>query len=260
MSAAPNVNAAAAAGKTSQSVHRAQRAPGMPVKDHEPPLHEDADPARAFCDFIRSDRFPCVGAKSALVRDAITIHLAGALDQAAQDLEIHRALGRFGNDTLDLDGPVVQSFVVIFDGPRTLSEKRFEKHLWTRLQCLHNLDVAQGNGWTAETSADPASPHFSFCLSGQAYFVIGLHPGASRPARRFHRPAMVFNSHEQFERLRADGRYGRMQEVIREREEEFFGGINPMLNDFGLGAEAAQYSGRQVDETWTCPFSRKDVA
>ncbi len=213
-----------------------------------------------FQDFIRSDRFPCVGAKSALVRDAITCVEVGAFDTTLSDLDIHRALLAFGRDTLDLDGPIVQSFVVLFDGPRGLDERGFEKCLWDRLQSLHNIDVSAGHEWTEDTSDDPASAHFSLSLGGQAYFVIGLHPGASRAARRFPRPALVFNSHEQFERLRRDGRYDKMREVIRARETQINGGINPMLKDFGLGGEAAQYSGRRVDGDWSCPFAKKDVA
>ncbi|APX91124.1 hypothetical protein BV394_11460 [Brevirhabdus pacifica] len=213
-----------------------------------------------FQQFIRSDDFPCVGAKSALVRDAIQLVEVGAFDSTQSDLDIHRALLAFGDETLDLDGPLVQSFVVIFDGPRDLDERGFEKCLWDRLQSLHNIDVSAGHEWTEDTSADPSSAHFSLSLGGQAYFVIGLHPQSSRAARRFHRPALVFNSHEQFERLRRDGRYEKMRQVIRAREEEFHGGINPMLKDFGLGGEAAQYSGRRVGRNWSCPFSKKDVA
>ena len=45
-----------------------------------------------------------------------------------------------------------------------------------------------------------------------------------------------------------------MQSIIREREIDRHGSINPMLSDFGSGREAAQYSGRHVDEGWTCPL------
>ncbi|KAF0676889.1 guanitoxin biosynthesis heme-dependent pre-guanitoxin N-hydroxylase GntA [Profundibacterium mesophilum] len=215
----------------------------------------------AFEDFVQSEAFPCVGAKSALVRDAITLCEAREFDNPGSDLDIYRALARFGSDILDPEGPLVQSFVVVFNGPgEPMEEIAFERQMWNRIQSLHNLDVACGNAWDESTSHDPTSPHFSLSLGGQSYFVIGLHPGASRSARRFSRPALVFNSHEQFERLRADGRYDRMQKVIRERDRALDGEINPMVADFGLGAEAAQYSGRQVDRSWVCPFAKKDVA
>lgn len=214
-----------------------------------------------FRAFIEADAFPCVGAKTALVRDAMTLVRAGAFDTPQDDLDVHRALSRFGAEVLDLDGPIVQTFAVIYDGPEApMAEEKFEKLLWNRLQSLHNLDVAAGNDWVDETDPDPASPHFSLSLAGQAYFVIGLHPGASRSARRFSRPALVFNSHAQFEALRADGRYEKMQKIIRERDAALDGEVNPMVADFGEGAEAAQYSGRKVDDGWTPPFKKKDVA
>ena len=95
-------------------------------------------------------------------------------------------------------------------------------------------------------SSDPADPHFSFSFGGQALYVIGMHAKSSREARRFRWPALVFNPHEQFERLRADGKWKHMQETIRHRDLVLQGTINPMLSDFGEHSEARQYSGRIV--------------
>ena len=65
---------------------------------------------------------------------------------------------------------------------------------------------------------------------------------------------MVFNLHNQFEALREDGRYERMREAILERDRTLAGDINPMLARHGESSEARQYSGRAVDDDWTCPF------
>jgi len=67
------------------------------------------------------------------------------------------------------------------------------------------------------------------------FFVIGLHPYASRLARRFSNPALVFNSHRQFEKLREDGRYWKIQAATRSREIDLQGSINPNLADFSEG-------------------------
>ena len=209
--------------------------------------------------FIENAEFPCVGAKSALARDALSVLAVGRIDSPADDVEIHRALADF-SQTLDHDSPIVRSFVVIFDGPADLDEEAFETALWNRLQSLHNLDVVSGQPWNAAVDPDPASPHFSLSLSGEPFFVIGLHPHASRPARRFEKPALVFNSHLQFEKLRADGRFDKMKEIIRERDEALAGSVNPMLSDHGDASEARQYSGRAVDEEWKCPFSQKPIS
>lgn len=179
----------------------------------------DDDDCRSFQEFIKSAEFPCVGAKSALARDALTMFKAGMIDTPVKDVDIHQALRAF-SESLDMDSPVVRSFVVIFGGPGDLAEEGFEKMLWNRLQCLHNLDVVAGAAWSADVDPDPASPHFSLSVGGEPFFVIGLHPNASRPARRFSKPALVFNSHAQFEKLREDGRFDKMKTIIRERDAE----------------------------------------
>jgi len=86
--------------------------------------------------------------------------------------------------------------------------------------------------------------------------VVGLHPRASRRARRFAAPALVFNLHDQFERLRADGRYETLRRTILARDLAFSGSLNPMLARFGEVSEARQYSGRAVEPGWSCPFHR----
>ncbi len=217
------------------------------------------DISKSFQQFIQNAEFPCVGAKSALARDALSVLPVGKIDSATDDVEIHRALRDF-SDKLDHQSPIVRSFVVIFDGPDGLDEEAFEKALWNRLQCLHNLDVVSGQSWNEAVDPDPQSPHFSLSIGGEPFFVIGLHPNASRPARRFEKPALVFNSHLQFEKLRADGRFDKMKEIIRKRDEALAGSINPMLNDHGEASVARQYSGRAVDPEWKCPFAHKEVA
>jgi uncharacterized protein len=221
------------------------------------PALSDADSIEAkLSAFIRSDRFPCVGAKSALARGELVVSVFDDITVPADDIDLREDLLRFSQG-LDRRGPVVQSFVAVFQGPSKLTERDFEKALWNRLQCLHNLDAVTGAPWAPGTSPDPASPHFSVSVCGESFFVIGLHPHASRPARRFTCPALVFNSHDQFERLRADGRFDQMKAIIREREETAAGSINPMLSDFGERSEARQYSGREVSDDWICPFKPK---
>ena len=65
---------------------------------------------------------------------------------------------------------------------------------------------------------------------------------------------MVFNLHDQFERLRAEGKYETMREKILVRDEQLAGSRNPMLARHGDASEARQYSGRAVEADWTAPF------
>jgi FPC/CPF motif-containing protein YcgG len=129
----------------------------------------------------------------------------------------------------------------------------FEELFWQRLQALSNLD-AQRYGYDKRVVADPSSPDFSFSLKEEAFFVIGLHPGSSRPARQYTYPTMVFNPHAQFEQIRNNGRYDSIRNTIRTRDIAYSGSINPMLQDYGDSSEAYQYSGKAYDETWKCPF------
>ena len=108
-------------------------------------------------------------------------------------------------------------------------------------------------------SDDAAQPHFAFSHAGTAFFIVGLHPGASRIARRAPLPMLVFNLHEQFERLRADGGFDRMRTAIRTRDTRLQGGVNPMAQDHGDDSEARQYSGRAVEPTWEPPFQARSI-
>ena len=222
----------------------------------------DVAPARAEAithelqDWIRRDKFPCVGAKSALARGNLKIFVAKDLTSGWDDLPIHDALLDWA-DQYKNDPTGLRSLAVVFEGPRHLSELEFEKALWVRIQSLADKDHWRGQEYDPRVSGDPTENHFSLSFGGEAFFVVGLHPNASRPARRFQYPTFVFNLHDQFERLRSEGLYERMRERILERDKELAGTINPMLARHGEASEARQYSGRAVPEGWQCPFRDK---
>ncbi len=217
--------------------------------------NDDALSAQFF-DFVDAASFPCVGSKAALARGAIQAHEFAALGNRANDASILDRLHAFAAmiDEVDAGDTTVHSFVALFSGPFDADERRFEALLWSQLQRLHDLDVQRGSRWADDVSRNPDTPQFSLSLGGHPYFVIGLHPGASRIARRFTHPAMVFNSHRQFEQLRTDGRYQKMQAATRGRDMALQGSINPNLADFGVASETRQYSGRAVEAGWKCPF------
>jgi FPC/CPF motif-containing protein YcgG len=143
---------------------------------------------------------------------------------------------------------------VTFEGPLDLDEARFEMLMWQRIQSFADKDSWLGQNYDDRVSPDPQDSHFSLSFGEEAFFVVGLHPHASRPARRFPRPTLVFNLHDQFERLREEGRYDRMRSKILERDIALAGDVNPMLGKHGETSAAAQYSGRVVDQDWRCPF------
>ena len=207
----------------------------------------------AFLDFIRDGAFPCVGAKSAAAGGQIKVVAGNAMTSAWNDLVIHRELMAWA-DAYNEDQDGLRSLAVVFEGPASLSEVQFETAMWERLQSLSDKDAWLGQPPDTAVSHEPDDPHFALSFGGKAFFVVGLHPNASRPGRRFEYPAMVFNLHDQFEQLRATGKYGTMRKKIMVRDEALAGTVNPMLSQHGEVSAARQYSGRLVGENWRCPF------
>jgi FPC/CPF motif-containing protein YcgG len=228
--------------------------------DRETIWHVEPEEARRIesrlREFIAEPDYPCVGAKAALARDSLQILVACDLGSGWDDLRIHESLLDWSRD-YERDPGDLRSLAIVFAGPGDLDETAFERAMWERLQSLADKDEWRGQSYDKGVSPDPADPHFSLSFGGQAYFVVGLHPNASRPARRFAWPTLVFNLHDQFERLREDGRYAKIRRTVLERDLELAGSINPMLQVHGEGSEARQYSGRVVPEDWTCPFHDK---
>ena len=206
--------------------------------------------------FIEAADFPCVGAKSASARGNLTMVRARDLRSGWNDLEIHERLMDWAAAHGEDDG-ALHSFAVLFAGPDDLNEDEFERLMWERIQSFADKDAWLGQRYAGTVSRDPQDPHFALSFGGKAFFAVGLHPHASRPARRFAHPAIVFNPHDQFERLREQNRYGRMREAIMARDAKLAGSTNPMLADHGEASAAPQYSGRQVGGDWKCPFRDK---
>lgn len=227
----------------------------------EKPPASMPNPGKHFLKFVDAASFPCVGAKSALARGSIETHELGILgshenDQPLLDM-LSRFVGMIESDSCDED--LVHSLVAIFSGPDDMTERCFETLLWTQLWQAHELDVRAGSRPAPDVSSDATDSTFSLSMAGHPFFIIGLHARASRLARRFRYPVLVFNSHRQFEKLRMDGRYERMQAAIRVRDIALQGSINPNLADFGDASEARQYSGRRVASDWKCPFDFRNT-
>ncbi len=218
-----------------------------PHADETPDLQTAAVHA-ALRSFVMHPDFPCVGASSAFHRDSYRFGLYPSLATTDGDDALARDLRDFASFET---GDDFRTFVACFAEPRTVSAGQFERLLWEQLQRLHASDEA---AWSEGYSSDPESPHFAWSFHGTAYFVIGLSPASPRTARRFPFPALVFNPHEQFERLRASGKFERMQEVIRQRDLALEGEPNPELADYGSRSEARQYSGCPHDDEWVAPF------
>ncbi|MEC3878014.1 guanitoxin biosynthesis heme-dependent pre-guanitoxin N-hydroxylase GntA [Parapedobacter sp. 10938] len=207
---------------------------------------------KEFIQRIDAKAYPCVGAKSALHTHQYRLGSYGRMGTPTTTMCLAEDLKTYIRETRAADSHYMTMVAVFTD--EINSEIAFEQKLWMQLQKLHDVDGEAP--WDPAVGKDPEDKDFSFSFHGSAFFIVGLHPHASRKARQFGHPAMAFNLHRQFEQLRAAGTYEKMKTVIREREIAYHGSINPMLSDHGQGSEAPQYSGRKVSKQWKCPFHR----
>ncbi len=205
-----------------------------------------------FEKFILENDHPCIMARTIFAENSLCFHTYsgfGGADIAGSILnDLGSYLSKYSFDDLDF-----RTFIAAFPEEDQLSDKQFEERLWSQLQYLHAQDPQP---WDPGVSSDPEDAHFSFSVHGHAFYIVGMHPGSTRRARRSPCPAMVFNLHHQFEQLREMGTYERIRDTIRERDRAWQGTVNPMLEDFGQASEARQYSGRETGEHWKCPFQK----
>jgi FPC/CPF motif-containing protein YcgG len=209
----------------------------------------------SFLDTIRQSLFPCLGAKAAARKGQIYLG-------SYSDLQSPDQLGHLSADLL--------TFIRRHSEPRSdfavhvaldtaispADELDFESYLWSVLQRLNYVD---GAGWDPRYSDDPEDPSFKFSFGGHAFYIIGFSPVASRRARYFPHPAIVFNPVWQFERLRELGQLDTLIDRIRLRDIAYEGSVNPNLRFEGSQSDSLQYSGRAVDSSWRCPFQPRSV-
>jgi FPC/CPF motif-containing protein YcgG len=207
----------------------------------------------AFRGFVLNPDFSCVGAKSAVMHETYRLGVYDQLGGVGSTAGLCRDLFTFAREAEHAEDGEFMTFVAMFREPMTVDEREFERLLWVQLRLLNQLD-APLHEWDPSVSEDPEDPHFGFSFAETAFFIVGLHPHSSRAARRFIWPTLVFNPHAQFQHLKEEGRWKRLQEVVRMREENLQGTLNPNLADYGTTTEARQYSGRAVEPDWHPPF------
>lgn len=202
--------------------------------------------------FVLQKNYPCVAAiRSVKHRD----YRVGVYSKFGTG-ESGRALRRDLQDYLveqKRTGSTYLTYWAVFDAaPVALTETDFEVGLWRELSHLTSAEQ-RARDW-GDNVSDPEQPGFCLSIDGTAFFVVGLYPGSSRVARRFSRPALVFNTLEQFENLERSGEYEPMKRAIRARDVKLQGSVNPMVAQHGDKWEAIQFSGRANPSTWKCPF------
>ena len=159
-----------------------------------------------------------------------------ALDDPSAAAECAEQLRRFLKDRPGNQYPV-SVFTASFPGSLPGDEDQFEALMW---EFLHELSANEVPPVRPLPLDEPEDVGFVF--GGRHLFVVGMHPHASRHARRFGIPTLVFNALSHVGPLRPHGRFDRMVARIRERDERLEGSINPSVE----APRSAQFSGKRV--------------
>jgi FPC/CPF motif-containing protein YcgG len=207
---------------------------------------------RLLRSFLTNDSFSCVAGRAAALSGGDRFGFYETMEPGRTTHGLARDLAAFVAE-MPFIRARYRTFVAVFNEP-CFSEAAFERGLWRILQALHELDV-QYFPWASNASKDPRDPRFAFSVAEHPFFLVGMHPAASRISRRFALPAIAFNSHDQFDALRASGHFTRIQRLVRDRELELQGTLNPNLADYGTVSEARQYAGQPRAKEWKCPFN-----
>ena len=192
---------------------------------------------QGFRDHIDARDFPCVGAKSALSRGTLKIVPARSTHQRLGRRAIHREL---------LDWAATTAATRSAQPRRRLRRaRRPQRSASSNAACGNASSRSPTRTTVARAALRPArqrrSRRSALLAELRRRGVLRRRPAPRRPAVRrgaSQRPALVFNLHDQFEQLRAQGRYERMREAILERDVALAGSLNPMLARHGEASEA----------------------
>ncbi|MFE0348877.1 guanitoxin biosynthesis heme-dependent pre-guanitoxin N-hydroxylase GntA [Streptomyces griseoluteus] len=195
-----------------------------------------------WADWISGRSFACTGGSSSL-RQGLLHHVPlNSLSDESAVRKMHSALTEVSPLVAE-QGSEFMSLLFTFEDDCGDDAAGFHEELWAGMRSLRRIDRTQGYQQAPGSSSDLRSPWFAISAAETAYFVLGLHPRSDRFARRSPGAGLVFNSHLQFDRLRARGVYEPMKKRIRERERRLQPEANPTSTDFGQATEAPQYSG-----------------
>jgi uncharacterized protein len=131
---------------------------------------------------------------------------------------------------------------------RYIKEKEQYLSLWIVFDCdLHSEDEFERHLFRTLL---PFKRGDHYYYGDSRLFVVGMHPGASRKARKFPFNSMVINLFEQFETLKG---YQELIDQIRVRDIKYSGSINPMSLKHGDEFEEIQFSGKLNPDDWKIP-------
>ncbi len=192
--------------------------------------------------FIQQKSFPCIMAKAVAQSGYLDVHEAKDLESAGSLSLIQNQLYDF-IDHFRANQDKFSSFILILNDPNLRKFSHFGIKFYQFLKLLNQKDklLYPPDPRVAMAVNDN---NFSYSIKSEAFFLVALHPESPRWSRRFKYPAIVFNPHVQFEKLREKKLFEKIKKAIRLRDKLLQGSVNPMLNDFGERSEVFQYLGK----------------
>ncbi len=205
-------------------------------------------------DLLSQKNYPCVAALKSFHGKDFEIGTYKNFGSAESSLQLATDLMKYADQYAKNKSPFF-TFWAVFPDALKLSDEEFEEKLWHELSGLASQSEFSQT-WDPHFSSNPEDKNFCFSLGGQAFFVVGLHSQSNRFSRRFQYPTLVFNLYEQFRQLEKSQQFDSMVVQNRKRDQKFQGFANPMVTRNGNDWEAIQFSGRQNNSEWKCPFAR----
>lgn len=204
-----------------------------------------------FKNFILDKSFPCVMAKAIMNNGFFNSFSLPNLKGESTKFAL-KNLQNFVTEMNEKNAKLSSCAIVVED-EELQDFETFEKEFWKFLKQLNSLDKKQFSA-DPTVDSDPSSPNFSYSIKSESFFIIALHPNSPRWARRFAKPAIVFNPHKQFEEMRSKGTFNKVRDLIRGKDKQLQGTINPMLENFGQKSEVYQYLGKIYDNKDPVPL------
>lgn len=200
---------------------------------------------------LSQKNYPCTPALRSFNRGEYQVGLYKKFGSGYHWKELRQDLLFFIKKQKETNSPYL-TFWAVYEN-LDMDEVDFEANLWNELSHLTSEEL-KGIDWPMGDSSNPNDRKFSFCIEGEPFFVVGLHPKASREARKFKWPVLVFNLFSQFELLKIQGVFDSTVKNNRKLDVKFSGSVNPMAKKYGEKWESIQFSGKNNPISWKCPF------
>lgn len=144
------------------------------------------------------------------------------------------------------------TFILMFKELRRWTKGSFRKHFW---KFLKNISQLQDKYYPYAKGYSPVlkDKNFSFSFGEVANYIAAFFADSPRVTRRFAYTALIFNPHDQFNKLKESGKFVSFQKSVDIKDHRLQGSNNESLTDFGEQSEWPQYD--SIDGSSGCPIN-----